>query len=153
MPLQLAGLAALHGQTWRQRPELFDPDIGAQIERGLALTGAEVAGALEASQRIKCSVAAFFGEHDILLTPTAPCVAWSATELGPATIGSVAVAPRAHAVFTPLFNHALTPALSLPCGLGRDRLPVGLQIIARRGRDRCVLDLAAAAERVLSGRP
>jgi aspartyl-tRNA(Asn)/glutamyl-tRNA(Gln) amidotransferase subunit A len=109
-------------------------------------------GALEASHASR-SVAAFFGEHDILLTPTAPCVAWSATELGPATIGGVAVAPRAHAVFTPLFNHALTPALSLPCGLGRDRLPVGLQIIARRGRDRCVLDLAAAAERVLSGRP
>jgi aspartyl-tRNA(Asn)/glutamyl-tRNA(Gln) amidotransferase subunit A len=153
MPLQLAGLAALHGQTWQQRPELFDPDIGAQIERGLALGGAEVASALEASHRIKRAVAAFLSEHDVLLTPTAPCVAWSATELGPATIGSVAVAPRAHAVFTPLFNHALTPALSLPCGLGRDRLPVGLQIIARRGRDRRVLDLAAAAERVLSGRP
>jgi aspartyl-tRNA(Asn)/glutamyl-tRNA(Gln) amidotransferase subunit A len=61
------------------------------------------------------------------------------------------VAPRAHAVFTPFFNHALTPALSLPCGRGRDNLPVGMQIIARRGRDHCVLDLAAMGEQVLSG--
>ena len=152
MPLQAGGLAALHGETWRRTPELFDPDIAAQIERGLALTGADIAGALEASQVIKRSVAAFLGEHDVLLAPTAPCVAWPATELGPTHIGGVAVAPRAHAVFTPFFNHALTPALSLPCGLGRDRLPVGLQIIARRGHDRRVLALAAAAERVLSER-
>jgi aspartyl-tRNA(Asn)/glutamyl-tRNA(Gln) amidotransferase subunit A len=152
MPLQLGGLAALHGTAWQQTPELFDPDIGAQIEHGLALKGAEVAGALEASQGIKRAVAAFLGEHDLLLTPTAPCVAWSATELGPTTIGGFTVAPRAHALFTPFFNHALTPALSLPCGVGRDRLPVGLQVVARRGHDRRVLALAAAAERILSGR-
>lgn len=152
MPLQLAGLAALHGETWLRRPELFDPDVGVQIERGLALAGAQVASALEASHVIKRVVAAFLGEYDVLLAPTVPCVAWPAEELGPAAIGGVAVPPRAHAVFTPFFNHALTPALSLPCGLGRNRLPVGLQIIARRGRDRCVLGLAAAAERVLARR-
>ena len=36
------------------------------------------------------------------------------TELGPERIGRVDVAPRAHAVFTPLFNHALMPAISIP---------------------------------------
>jgi aspartyl-tRNA(Asn)/glutamyl-tRNA(Gln) amidotransferase subunit A len=59
------------------------------------------------------------------------------------------VSARGHAVFTPLFNHAKVPALSLPCGRGRDNLPVGLQIIARRGRDRLVLAFAAQAEAVL----
>jgi aspartyl-tRNA(Asn)/glutamyl-tRNA(Gln) amidotransferase subunit A len=152
MPLQLAGLAALHGQAWQQTPELFDPDIGAQIDRGLALTATEVAGALEFSQGVKRSAATFFAEYDLLLTPTTPCVAWSATELGPAMIGGVPVAPRAHAAFTPFFNHALTPALSLPCGVGRDRLPVGLQIIARRAHDRRLLALAATAERTFSER-
>jgi aspartyl-tRNA(Asn)/glutamyl-tRNA(Gln) amidotransferase subunit A len=150
MPLQQAGLGCLHGSIWRLKPDLFDPDIGAQIERGLALQGYHVANALEASQAIKRSVAAFFQDYDLLLTPTAPCVAWAATELGPARIGGVAVPPRAHAVFTPFFNHALAPALSLPCGRGRNSLPVGLQIVARRGRDRWVLKFAAAAERILS---
>ncbi len=151
MPLQAAGLAALHGGKWRQNPELFDPDVSAQIERGLALSGADVAGALEASQSIRRAVAAFLTDWDLLLTPTVPCVAWPANELGPPRIGGVAVGARGHAVFTPFFNHALTPALSLPCGRARGNLPAGLQIIARRGRDLMVLGLGAAAERVLSG--
>jgi aspartyl-tRNA(Asn)/glutamyl-tRNA(Gln) amidotransferase subunit A len=90
----------------------------------------------EASHAIRRSAAAFLQDYDLLLTPTTPCVAWPANDLGPARIAGLTVAPRAHAVFTPFFNHALAPALSLPCGVGRDNLPVGLQLIARRGCDR-----------------
>jgi aspartyl-tRNA(Asn)/glutamyl-tRNA(Gln) amidotransferase subunit A len=150
MPLQAAGLAAIHGDAWRRKPDLFDPDIAVQIERGLSLTGADVGRALEASAAIKRTVAHLFADHDLLLCPTAPCVAWPLTELGPKQIGGVDVPPRGHAVFTPLFNHALVPAISIPCGRGRDGLPVGLQMVARRGRDRTVLAAAAEAERILA---
>ena len=109
------------------------------MAQALAL-GAEVARAL----------AGFLAEVDLLIGPTTPCVAWPLERLGPETIGGVAVSPRGHAVFTPLFNHARVPALSLPCGRGRDGLPVGLRIIARRGRDRLVLAFAAQAEAVLA---
>jgi len=150
MPLQAAGLAAIHGEAWRRKPHLFDPDIGIQIERGMSLTGADVGRALEASAAIKRTVAQLFTDYDLLLCPTAPCVAWPLTELGPKQIGGVDVPPRGHAVFTPLFNHALVPAISIPCGRGRDGLPVGLQIVGRRGRDRTVLAAAADAERILA---
>lgn len=150
MPLQAAGLAAIHGEAWRRTPDLFDPDIAAQIERGMSLTGADVGRALDASASIKRTVAHFFADYDLLLCPTAPCVAWPLTELGPKRIGGVDVPPRGHAVFTPLFNHALVPAISIPCGRGRDGLPVGLQIVSRRGRDRALLAAAAEAERILA---
>jgi aspartyl-tRNA(Asn)/glutamyl-tRNA(Gln) amidotransferase subunit A len=45
MPIQTAGLAHLHGARWRSDPDLFDLDISAQIEAGLALSGADVARA------------------------------------------------------------------------------------------------------------
>lgn len=150
MPLQAAGLASIHGTEWRHNPHLFDPDVGAQIERGMSLTAADVASALEASSVIKRTVAQFFQDYDLLICPTAPCVAWPLTELGPKRIGGVKVPPRGHAVFTPLFNHALVPAISVPCGRGRDGLPVGLQIVGRRGRDRTVLAAASEAERILA---
>lgn len=146
MPMQAAGLVALQGEAYRLDPDAFDPDIRAQIERGLELTGADVALALEASQRIKRTVGSFFQAYDLLLCPTAPCVAWPHTRLGPERIDGVEVGPRSHAVFTPLFNHGLVPAISIPCGQGRDGLPVGLQIIGRRGQDRRVLAAAALAE-------
>ncbi|KWT88190.1 hypothetical protein APY03_3608 [Variovorax sp. WDL1] len=44
----------------------------------------------------------------------------------------------------------MAAAISIPCGSGRDGLPVGLQLIAARGRDRQLLDAARAVEAVLA---
>ncbi len=150
MPLQHVGLANLYGEAWRSDPDRFDPDIARQIERGLSWSGAEVARAREASRRIGLALAAFFTEHDLLLCPTTPCVAWPNDRLGPERIGGVAVEPRAHAVFTPFFNHAQAPAISVPCGTGRDGLPVGLQIAGPRGADWRVLAAARLVEQLLA---
>ncbi|MBW7969749.1 amidase [Bradyrhizobium sp. BR 10289] len=150
MPLQHAGLAALYGDTFRKDPAVFDPDIARQIERGLAWSGADVAGALVASTAIANAFASFFTETDLLLTPTVPCVAWPLTQLGPDMIGGRAASPRAHAVFTPFVNHARLPAISIPCGRDGRGLPFGLQIIARRGQDRTLLRAARAIEMAIS---
>ncbi|WP_431202377.1 amidase [Bradyrhizobium betae] len=149
MPLQHAGLAALYGDTFREDPTVFDPDIAKQIERGLSWSGADVAGALVASTAIANAFAAFFTEADLLLAPTVPCVAWPLSQLGPETIGGRAASPRAHAVFTPFVNHARLPAISIPCGTDERGLPFGLQIIARRGQDRTLLQAAQHIESVL----
>jgi aspartyl-tRNA(Asn)/glutamyl-tRNA(Gln) amidotransferase subunit A len=147
---QFAGLAAIHGAAWRHDPSLIDPDLGAQIERGFGLKATELAEGLEASRLVRLTVAEFFQSHDVLITPTTPCVAWSHRELGPSHIGGREVDPRGHAVLTPLFNHARTPAISIPCGRGRAGLPVGLQIVGAIGQDRRVLAFAAFAERALA---
>ena len=154
MPLQHAGLAALYGEAFRRDPGLFDPDIAVQIERGLSLTAAEVAAAQLLGVETGRALAAQFAGVDLIVGPTTPCVAWPLDRLGPETIGGQPVPPRAHAVFTPLFNHAKVPALSLPCGTGHGGLPVGLQIVAPRGMDRRVLRFAAFAEKTLAaGQP
>lgn len=150
MASQFAGLAAFYGDRWRAEPELFDPDIGVQIERGLAMPATTLAGAMESSLLVRRAAARFFADFDLLISPTTPCVAWSNTVSAPAEIGGMPVDPRGHAVFTPLFNHAWTPALSVPCGRGRDNLPVGMQIVGPIGQDRKVLAFAAFAERVFA---
>ncbi|MGJ4926712.1 amidase [Bradyrhizobium sp. HKCCYLS2038] len=149
MPLQHAGLAALFGDAFRSDPAQFDPDIAKQIERGLGLSGADVARALEASTQIARALAAFFLDVDVLLAPTVPCVAWPFTQLGPSEIGGRPASPRGHAVFTPFVNHAGVPAISIPCGTNAQGLPFGLQLIAARGRDRMLLDVAARVESLL----
>ncbi|WP_316195715.1 amidase [Bradyrhizobium sp. SZCCHNRI3052] len=150
MPLQHAGLAALYGDAFHNDPAQFDPDIAKQIERGLGLSGADVARALEASAQIARAFASFFTQADVLLAPTVPCVAWPFTQLGPSEIGGKPASPRAHAVFTPYANHAGVPAISIPCGANVHGLPFGLQLIAARGHDRLLLDVAADAERILA---
>jgi len=142
MPLQFSGLAAIHGEAFLQNPALFDPDIGAQIERGLALRGADVASALLHREALYRSLAEFFSRFDLLLTPTTPCVAWALQDLGPRTIAGQAVSPRAHAAFTPVFNHVYAPACSVPIALDHQGLPIGAQLVAPRWHDATVLQAA-----------
>jgi aspartyl-tRNA(Asn)/glutamyl-tRNA(Gln) amidotransferase subunit A len=150
MPIQWAGLASGFGERWRTDPALFSPPIAAQIERGLALDAMTLARAYELSSAIAAAAARFFASgYDLLIGPTTPCVAWPHALFAPPTIGGAAVGDRGHAVFTPFFNHAFCPALSLPAGSGRDGLPVGLQIVGPRLSDRRLLRAAGWMERVL----
>ncbi len=76
---------------------------------------------------------------DVLLSPTAPSVAWP---LGERLDDPLAVY-RAD-VATCLANLAGLPALSLPAGTAEDGLPAGLQLIGKAWDERRLLDLAGA---------
>lgn len=147
--IQQAGLAHLFGDLWRRQPDLLDPDIGAQIELGLAVSGPRMAELLRLREHFHASFTNFFERYDALLCPVSPVEAWPLGSLGPSEIGGVAAGPRGHAAFTPIFNYGSVPAISLPCGTGRHGLPVGLQIAAPRFADTLVLQLAWQAEQIL----
>jgi aspartyl-tRNA(Asn)/glutamyl-tRNA(Gln) amidotransferase subunit A len=147
MPLQLAGLASLYGERFKARAWDPDPDIGAQIEAGLRLSGVDVARALHAREALYRALSRFFERFDLLVTPTTPVAAWPIELPGPKEIEGKPVTPRGHAVFTPLFNHTYVPACSVPCGLDRQGLPIGVQIVGPRFSDARVLALAEIVER------
>lgn len=145
--LQHAGLHALYGHRLVAERALVDPDLAAQIEAGAGVTAADVAAALRLRERITGALAAYFSRFHLLLTPTAPVTAWPIEQLGPPLIEGQPAGPRGHAAFTPLFNYAGVPALSVPAGLVRG-LPVGLQVVASRYEDARVLQFAAVVEAI-----
>ena len=49
--------------------------------------------------------------------------------------------------YTAQWNHAGVPAVSMPAGLTADRLPLAVQLIARRGDDARLMSLAGQLER------
>ncbi|MDO6587904.1 amidase [Salipiger sp. 1_MG-2023] len=151
MPLQHAGLAALFGARWQAEPELFDPDLGAQIDSGLALSGPDVARAHHASQRIREIMSNFLTGYAAMITPTTSCAAWPVELSAPATIAGKPCGGRDHAAFTSQLNHAGCPAISVPCGVDSEGMPLGLQIIAAKGQDAALLALAARIETILGG--
>lgn len=147
--LQHTALAAQFGALPEAQRAQLDPDIRAQVEMGLTITGVVTAQLLQLRNELSGSLARFFDDYDLLLCPTAPVEAWAAEQLGPALIGGQPAGPRDHAGYTPIFNYCAVPALSLPCGVGRRGLPVGLQVVAARYQDARVLHAAAAIERSL----
>ena len=113
--------------------------------------GTDVVAAYRFADACARSVAEFFTEYDYLLTPTTACVSWPVEQVYPRVIENREVGPRGHAAFTPLFNLALVPGISVPCGTGRDGLPVGLQIVAPRLHDRPLLALAQGSGKCAAG--
>lgn len=141
-----AASALLYGERHAKDEDLFGDNVAALIERGRGVSGADVVASYRFADACAHAVARFFTEYDYLLTPTTACVSWPVEQTYPKVIENRQVGPRGHAAFTPLFNLALVPGISVPCGTGRDGLPVGLQIVAPRLHDRPLLAMAQRAE-------
>jgi aspartyl-tRNA(Asn)/glutamyl-tRNA(Gln) amidotransferase subunit A len=144
-----AASALLYGERHAKQKDLFGDNVAGLIERGRSVPGTDVVASFRFADACARSVAAFFADYDYLLTPTTACVSWPVEQVYPRVIENRQVGPRGHAAFTPLFNLALVPGISVPCGAGRDGLPVGLQIVAPRLHDRPLLAMAQRAETVL----
>jgi amidase len=85
--------------------------------------------------------------HDVLVSPTVATPAPPLGHLATDVAFDVAFARiRAYAPFTPLYNAAGNPAISLPLGRSAMGLPIGVQFAAARGRDRTLLELALSLE-------
>jgi aspartyl-tRNA(Asn)/glutamyl-tRNA(Gln) amidotransferase subunit A len=95
-----------------------------------------------------------FERYDLLALPTTPIVAkpfdartiqWGAHQKE--------VSDELHSANTWMFNVTGHPAISLPCGLNSEGLPVGLQLVARHFEETALLAAAAEFEQVSGGFP
>jgi aspartyl-tRNA(Asn)/glutamyl-tRNA(Gln) amidotransferase subunit A len=129
-----------------EQQNLVDPDFRAQAMLGAALSALDVQklharrGALGAHMR------QFMQRFDLLVTPT---VAVPAFEARPA--GHSAMNPQTMLGWTPFsypFNLTQQPACTIPCGLTRSGLPMGLQFVGPMFGDALVLRAARAYETV-----
>jgi len=128
----------------------MDPGLVRLGPLAQACSLAQYFTALEGRRAFNSAVFAAFGTFDLLVMPTMPLVAFAAdAEVPP---GGDAGAPLPWTTWTPYtypFNLSGQPAISIPCGLSPDGLPIGLQVLGPWGCDELVLDLAQLLENVL----
>lgn len=140
-----AANAGRHMHDLEEVRDLIDPGRLEVVERGMRLTGPEVAAANAAKADFAETVRRFMAGYDLLLTPTLPLTAFA---VGADQPGQVAGRPTEYLSWTPFtypFNITGLPAASVPCGLSNG-LPVGLQIVGRWRQDALVLRASAAFE-------
>ncbi|MGF6706550.1 amidase [Pseudomonas frederiksbergensis] len=132
----------------------LEPATLACYAYGLQARAVEFAGALEVRNLIARSVAGWFDDFDVLLTPTLPRLphALDTYSRGAQTMDGLQWTARVfeHSPFTPVFNVAGTPAMSLPLAMSRQQgLPIGLQFAAQFGAEEVLLRLAGQLEQAL----
>jgi aspartyl-tRNA(Asn)/glutamyl-tRNA(Gln) amidotransferase subunit A len=123
------------------RHDEFDPSLLASAKGGLRYSLQDLVDAQAERRTVALAWNLFFEKYDLLLTPTVAVqpfdVATNAPS-GPDGKPNIQWSP-----YTYPFNLSRHPAASVPCGLSKDGLPIGLQIVAGHYKDALVLRAAA----------
>lgn len=124
-----------------ERRERLDPAVLASAREGERQSAVEYLQAEAERLELIETLARYHAKFDLLITPAsahpAPPVDFDPSAEPATTVRESFAAP---------FSLTRQPALSIPCGLTRTGLPIGLQIVGRHYEESNVLALAAAYE-------
>jgi aspartyl-tRNA(Asn)/glutamyl-tRNA(Gln) amidotransferase subunit A len=102
--------------------ELKDPYAQYQVEINQAMTGQDLVKAFRMRRVLQQKMAQFFAEYDVIVTPNFMSVAPPIDEDLYKTL------PYGDPVGG-IGNACGLPAIALPCGFGKDHMPIGFQIV------------------------
>jgi amidase len=143
-----ASMVARHADRLPRWRDQMQENLVKNIEYGLALTPVQIGAAERLRTELWERVRMFQERYDLILTPTSPVppfpVEWRS---GPEQINGKPMESYIDwAMPTYAFTVVGLPAISVPAGLTRAGLPVGLQIVGRWRDEAGVLRAAAAFE-------
>jgi Asp-tRNA(Asn)/Glu-tRNA(Gln) amidotransferase A subunit family amidase len=122
---------------YERHPDLISAPLLAQLEAGSKISADDYDAARRTASRGRQVFADLMGEHDVILTPSAPGAA----------------PPGLSFTGNPTFNRLWTlmgaPCVNVP-GLRDGALPLGVQVVGRFGRDRAALEAALFVERAIA---
>ncbi len=127
----------------QSHPGDFSDDFRKMLDYGRNAAAHRLVAAQRRLQAVGHEVRKLFDQVDLLLLPTAAQAAFPFAQPAPAN----------QADFTQWANHGGCPALSLPCGLSPDGMPLGLQLIGRPLADGRLLALGEAIAPLLPRLP
>ena len=142
--------AGVRGELLAAERDRINPDIVWNIEKGLTLSGAEIIAAQRVRDALFHRVARFFDDFNLLACPTVAVPPFPVEHRFPTEIAGEKLTTYIDWMFL-TFVITLTgcPAISLPCGLTNDGLPIGLQLVGRPHSDADLLGMARLLEEAL----
>jgi aspartyl-tRNA(Asn)/glutamyl-tRNA(Gln) amidotransferase subunit A len=144
--LWFTGAWTLWNQLSPEQHEVTDPDFRAEAMLGSQLSNLDVQLLNLRRSALGSQLRQFMEQFDLIVTPSVAVPAFDAVPAG-----SRPMTPESMLGWTPFsypFNLSQQPACTIPCGLTRDGLPVGLQLVGPMFADAAVLRAARAYETV-----
>ena len=135
------------GKALADRLDQVKATLRGEVERGLALSAADVAAALATANHLWQRAHDFFEDYDLLIAPVTQVSPFPIGQEHPTTVAGETVPTYLHWMLTNCrISACMLPALSLPAGFTDAGLPVGAQLIGRPLGDVGVLQAAKALE-------
>jgi len=144
----LTEAAALHVDWLKKNPELYSEELRHRLMLGL-LVPPEVY--LKAQRARKVLIREFLramNDLDLVACPTTSVTAPRLDEEKILVNGAELSVRLALLRLTEPFNALALPAISVPCGMSKDGLPVGLQMVSKPFHDGLLLAAALAYEEI-----
>ena len=139
---------AYHGPLLRRHSASYGADVRTRLLAGQFVLATQYVNAQRIRRVIRAGVDKVLTGVDALLLPTTPIPA-PRIEEREATVDGITQDVRAWLTrCTRPFNLTGHPTLSVPCGLTRGGLPIGLQLVGRMFDEGTLLRLGAAYEAV-----
>jgi Asp-tRNA(Asn)/Glu-tRNA(Gln) amidotransferase A subunit family amidase len=130
LALRLAGMARNLEPYYRKAKDQLSPVIRKAIEDGAKVTAVSYLEALDWREALNNGLEQLFDRYDAIVAPAAP---------GEAPRG---LASTGNPIFNGLWSLCGVPAITLPLLRGPNGLPVGVQLVGRRGEDAKLLRTA-----------
>jgi aspartyl-tRNA(Asn)/glutamyl-tRNA(Gln) amidotransferase subunit A len=150
--LTIEGAPSREPEAFRRVEPHLSPIGRALAKYNLLLPAAALAAADRVRAQLRRSLARAFETVDVLAWPTTPAPAPPLDDPAVELPSGRVPADYANVRQGGIGNLAGTPAISVPCGLTGDRLPVGLQLLAPWGEDERLLDVAELLEQATDRR-
>jgi Asp-tRNA(Asn)/Glu-tRNA(Gln) amidotransferase A subunit family amidase len=125
-------------RDYEQGRDQMSEQLRKLIEHGRSYSAVDYTAAVAGIAPLNASLDAVFDEYDAILTPAAP---------GEAPKGL----PTGNPVFCTVWTYLGTPAITLPLLRSEAGLPIGVQLIARRGNDARLLRTARWLVKTVEG--
>jgi aspartyl-tRNA(Asn)/glutamyl-tRNA(Gln) amidotransferase subunit A len=151
-----ANQAARHAPLLEKWRELLDPVLVQGIEEGLDMSPAQMRQVVLERSALFRRVQVLFDDADLLVTPTFSATPPGVEQRADEPFGVAGAPPgplrQSWYSYTIPFNPTGHPAVSVPCGVAADGMPVGLQLVGPWHSERMLVDLAQALEPVIGWR-
>jgi aspartyl-tRNA(Asn)/glutamyl-tRNA(Gln) amidotransferase subunit A len=144
LPIMWAGA----GPFWPDVREMVTDEVAAALDLAASYDITMAAAIDPARKQLNEAVATLFEQVDLVLAATVPDEAFAAEGPSPTSVGGVEVDAFNTGRLTIPMNISGLPSISVPAGLSRGGLPIGMQIVGMRHTDGLLLDVAALFERV-----
>ena len=145
--MRAAGYASGSLEDFKKHADKMKKTVIWNIEKGIPLTGLEIAAAQKKRGEHFQEMVAFLNEYDYLLLPTAQVPPFSVDIEYPTEINGVRMETYIDwMMIVSLITNTEHPAASVPAGFTGDGLPIGLQIVGKYRDELSVLQLAHAFE-------